>query len=106
MIIKAIDTKHYYYDSPTRSTRQHYTLDILLGIAIVFFIVEFLYHLYVCLNKTRFMYSLINILDAVGLLSLALGIILNVTATVPVDGLMFLHVFAWNFWICRWFHLI
>ena len=111
IVVKGVESTEYYFhhkrEYHVMGVKLQVFLDILLAIILLFFIAEFLIRFKFCTDRKYFMLRLINILDLIGIVSLALGIILHYLARDDLaQGRTFLHVLAWNFWICRCFRLI
>ena len=89
------------------SPRMRNIIQRLLLFPTTFFILEFLFRLLTCPNRKKFLFSLINVLDFLSILSLALAFLDEETLKYEkgfLNGLLYLVVKV--FWALRCFRLI
>ena len=100
---------HNNDDAHDERKKRRSVLKPLLSTLLVLFILEFLTRFVTCPEKKRFMLTLINVFDLVGILSIAAGLVPEgppfvVLSEKDVLRLSFFGVLYWfsmNFWICR-----
>ena len=98
-----------YNDHDDERRKRRSVVKPLLATLLVLFILEFLARFVTCPEKKRFVLTLINVFDLVGILSIIAGLVPGglpfvVSSEKDIPLLTFfavLHWFSMNFWICR-----